>query len=49
MRTVLLLLAYCLIVTPLGLLSRVVKDPLARRWDRGAPTYWIPSASSPTR
>ncbi|RBL81301.1 hypothetical protein DDE05_45440 [Streptomyces cavourensis] len=40
LRTLLLLLAYYLVVTPAGLLSRLVDDPLARRWNRRADTYW---------
>lgn len=49
MRTFLLLLAYLLLVTPVGLVRRVVKDPLTRRWSRRADTYWISSAPSPVR
>jgi hypothetical protein len=44
MRTLLLLLLYYLIVTPLGALSRIVRDPLKRDWNDRADTYWIPSA-----
>lgn len=40
MRTFLLLLVYYLLITPVGLLCRVTKDPLARRWKRNADTYW---------
>lgn len=49
MRTFLLLLVYALIVTPLGLLSRVVNDPMARRRPRGTDSYWIPSDPTPAR
>ncbi|MBN0049115.1 hypothetical protein JS756_34555 [Streptomyces actuosus] len=49
MRTFLLLIAYCLIVTPIGLLSRLVGDPMTRRWNRRTDTYWIPSVPSPAR
>ena len=46
MRKPLLIAVYYLLVTPAGLLSRLVgRDPLARRWDRGARSYWIPVAS----
>ncbi|QNP68696.1 hypothetical protein IAG44_03945 [Streptomyces roseirectus] len=48
MRTFLLLLLYCLVVTPVGLVSRLVADPMTRRTDRGD-TYWIPSDPSPAR
>ncbi|MEE1754120.1 hypothetical protein [Streptomyces sp. SP18CS02] len=49
MRTFLLLIVYYVFVTPVGLLSRILNDPLARRWDRSADTYWISSASSAAR
>ncbi|MGC9442941.1 hypothetical protein [Streptomyces sp. WG5] len=49
MRTFLLFLVYCLVVTPVGLLGRVVKDPLARSRPSGTTTYWIPSAPSQAR
>ncbi|MDQ1741140.1 MAG: hypothetical protein QOE53_2792 [Pseudonocardiales bacterium] len=45
MRTLLLFLLYYLIVTPIGALSRLVRDPLKREWNQRADTYWI----SPTR
>ncbi|MEV7007428.1 hypothetical protein [Streptosporangium sp. NPDC051022] len=41
MRTLLLLAFYCLVITPAGLLGRLLRDPLARRWDTNAATYWI--------
>lgn len=38
-----LLLVYYLLMTPLGLLRRLMgHDPLARRFDRAATTYWQP-------
>ncbi|WP_169807284.1 hypothetical protein [Herbidospora cretacea] len=43
MRTFLLFLLYHLVVTPAGLLTRLVRDPLSRRADADATTYWIPS------
>ncbi|MEU6658091.1 hypothetical protein [Streptomyces sp. NPDC046821] len=46
MRTFLLFLVYALVVTPVGLLSRVVKDPLARRQPAGTKTYWTPPTPS---
>ncbi|MFJ8648554.1 hypothetical protein ACIRNI_20845 [Streptomyces sp. NPDC093546] len=49
MRSFLLLLVYYLVVTPFGLLSRLVNDPLARRWERRADTYWNPPTPSPAR
>jgi hypothetical protein len=41
MRKVALVSAYYLVVTPAGLLARVTRDPLRRRWNRRARTYWI--------
>ncbi|URN12250.1 hypothetical protein LUW77_12865 [Streptomyces radiopugnans] len=49
MRTFLLLILYYLLVTPVALLGLLVKDPLARRWNRSTDTYWIPSAPPPVR
>ncbi|MEU1325594.1 hypothetical protein [Streptomyces microflavus] len=49
MRTFLLLIAYYLVVTPIGLLSRRFDDPLARRWNRRAVTYWNAPTPSPAR
>ncbi|MFD6156625.1 hypothetical protein ACFWF7_18815 [Nocardia sp. NPDC060256] len=40
MRTPLLAPIYFLLVTPLGLLLRLIRDPLHRRWDRQAFSYW---------
>jgi hypothetical protein len=41
----LLTVVYLLVVTPIGLLLRLVgRDPLERRIDRGAATYWRPHA-----
>ncbi|MFJ7060608.1 hypothetical protein ACK8N7_07415 [Streptomyces griseobrunneus] len=49
MRTFLLLITYYLVVTPIGLLGRLTGDPLARRWNRRADTYWNAPAPSPAR
>jgi hypothetical protein len=38
-----LFIIYFVIVTPLGLVSRLVHDPLSRRRNRRATTYWIAS------
>ena len=40
MRTVLLAIVYYLIITPIGLLARAVRDPLARGMDPKATSYW---------
>lgn len=37
----LLLIVFCLLVTPVGLLMRLRHDPMARRLDRTAKTYWL--------
>jgi len=39
----LLAIVYYLVVTPIGLLMRLCRyDPLNRRFDRSASTYWVP-------
>lgn len=38
---VLLLVVYVLLVVPAGLFTRLFRDPLRRRPDRAAATYWI--------
>lgn len=41
MTRLLLMLAYCLVFVPLGLLRRMFgSDPLDREKQPGAPTYW---------
>ena len=40
MRKWWLLVAYVLVVTPIGLVMRVVRDPLRRRWAPSRPTYF---------
>jgi Saxitoxin biosynthesis operon protein SxtJ len=43
MSNVILTLFFFLVVTPIGLLARLFgKDFLARKWDKQAPSYWIP-------
>ncbi|MCW2502789.1 MAG: hypothetical protein JWO79_1073 [Actinomycetia bacterium] len=41
MTAVPLALVYYLLVTPIGLVSRLVRDPLRRRKDPRAASYWI--------
>lgn len=42
MTRVILTIVYYLIITPIGLLMRVFgKDPMQRRLDPDAPSYWI--------
>jgi hypothetical protein len=38
-----LALIYFLILTPVGLVRRMFGDPLTRRFDRNAATYWSPA------
>lgn len=49
MRTFLLFLVYILVMTPAGLVSRVVKDPMARRRPAGTKTYWTRPTPSQAR
>ncbi|MCX5313052.1 hypothetical protein [Streptomyces sp. NBC_00154] len=41
MRRVVLLAVYLLVVTPAGLASRLIRDPLTRRTRRCVPSYWV--------
>lgn len=41
MRKPLLFLAYYLVATPYGTLRRYVRDPLARRLDQRAQSYFV--------
>ena len=44
-NAVLLTIVYLLVLTPVGLVMRALgKDPLARRWEPGAASYWTPVA-----
>jgi hypothetical protein len=43
-----LALVYYLLVTPIGLVFRLMgRDPMHRRFDRSAPTYWIQRPEAP--
>ena len=45
MSNVILTLFFFLLVTPIGLLSRLLgKDFLAQKWNESATSYWIPCA-----
>ncbi|MFJ8860310.1 hypothetical protein ACIRD8_17955 [Streptomyces sp. NPDC102451] len=48
MRHPFLSLLFLLVVVPAGLIARLVKDPMARRPDPRAASYWIPSNSPVT-
>ncbi len=39
---VLLFILYFLVITPVGALVRIFHDPMARRFDRTAKSYWMP-------
>ncbi len=41
MRFVPLAVVYYLVITPIGLISRLIYDPLTRRM-RNADSYWVP-------
>ena len=44
---VLLAAVFFLVITPIGLAFRVLgRDPLRRKFDRSASTYWIPHSAS---
>ncbi|WP_199829534.1 hypothetical protein [Streptomyces sp. MMG1121] len=47
MRNLLLSLVYFVLVVPAGLISRVVRDPLSRRPDPAADTYWVTVTGGP--
>lgn len=40
MKNVLLFLAYLALFAPAGALARLARDPLRRRVQRAAPSYW---------
>lgn len=52
MTPIVMFLIYCLTIIPIGLIMRALgKDPMARRFDPSATTYWIkhPGAGSMKR
>ncbi|MET8468656.1 hypothetical protein ABZY90_12240 [Streptomyces sp. NPDC006422] len=40
MRNALLTVVYVLFVVPVGLVLRVVRDPMRRSWSRRRASYW---------
>ncbi|HXK58402.1 MAG TPA: SxtJ family membrane protein [Acidobacteriota bacterium] len=46
---IILSLLFVLVVTPIGALARLFRDPLSRRIDRRVETYWIPRTTGPVR
>jgi hypothetical protein len=49
MRNILLMAVYYLVVTPVGAIARVVRDPLSRSWDPQAATYWRVTGPAPAK
>lgn len=45
MRTIQYFLLYFLIVVPVGIIGRLVHDPLHRKWRPTAESYWIPATA----
>jgi hypothetical protein len=39
--------AFYVVFTPVGLLTRLFRDPLGRRFDRKQPSYWVRRQESP--
>jgi hypothetical protein len=46
MSHAILILAYFLILTPIGWLMRFFHDPMQRSFDRDSKSYWLPWESS---
>jgi hypothetical protein len=44
MRKALLFVFYIVVVTPAGLVLRLVRDPMRRRLDSRTPSYWVEAA-----
>jgi hypothetical protein len=43
-------IVYYLVITPIGLAMRLIgRDPMQRRFDRSAPTYWIARDPEPAK
>ncbi|RZS30529.1 hypothetical protein EV193_11649 [Herbihabitans rhizosphaerae] len=41
LRNVLLAIVYVVVIVPVGLIIRAVRDPLSRQLDRSAGSYWL--------
>jgi len=46
---IILTLLFALVVTPIGAVARLFRDPLNRRFDADKPSYWLPKKSAPAR
>jgi len=46
---IILTLLFVLVVTPIGAVARLFRDPLDRRFNDDKTTYWLPKKSAPAR
>lgn len=46
---IILTLLFALVVTPIGAVARLFRDPLNRRFDGDTTTYWLPKKAAPAR
>jgi hypothetical protein len=46
---IILTVLFALVVTPIGAVARLFRDPLDRRLNDDKPTYWLPRKSAPGR
>jgi hypothetical protein len=46
---IILTVLFALVVTPIGAVARLFRDPLDRRLNDDKPTYWLPKKSGPGR
>jgi Saxitoxin biosynthesis operon protein SxtJ len=46
---IILTLLFALVVTPIGAVARLFRDPLDRSVDDGKATYWLPKKVAPVR
>jgi hypothetical protein len=44
---IVLAVAYCLVITPMGIVRRLVRDPLDRRMRDGRPSVWVRRPQGP--
>jgi len=46
---IILTLLFALVVTPIGAVARLFRDPLNRRFDEEKNTYWLPKPTAPVQ
>jgi len=46
---IILTLLFALVVTPIGAVARLFRDPLNRRFDENKTTYWLSKNAAPAR